>query len=293
MSAPKKPSKTRALWLGVSLVLALLSAPIAVAKDKTPRDQAEAIKWVEDSLKRAGMANIQVGPEYVLFADARKNSYGIALARVISSEVTTHPENGFPHSYVTWQDYSHDKPEYVSWVSGLFGNGEYGEAVKFKAALDFLSGAARDEVDAKMTSEFAQFQIQAKAWREAAAKPAMPESAREHQVLAEYAFKEQHADKAMVEYNAALSIFPCWPDGQYNLATMAGEKKLYGTAILHMKEFLELVPNSPDTLAGKDSIIIWRDKLQALRAVAAKNNPDESNQRAKGSLFQQVGENSK
>jgi tetratricopeptide (TPR) repeat protein len=286
--------KNRLLFCTLALGLALhallpLNLAARVGRDaKQPRDQEEAVKWMQDSLKHAGMLNIRINSEYVLFDDARSHSYGIALPRVISSEVSAHPESGLPHSFVTWQDYAHDKPEYVSWVSGLLGNGEYGEAVKFKGALDFLSAAARADYDLKAASEFAQFQAQAKTWRDATTKPAMPEEAREHQVLAEYAYKEQNIEKAMNEYAAALAIFPCWPDGQYNLATMAGEKKLYGTAVLHMKEYLELVPQSQDTQAAKDSIIIWRDKLQSLRDLAAKNNAVENNRQTGGSFFTQT-----
>jgi hypothetical protein len=269
----------------------LLGTNVAMAREKGPRDQAEAVQWIEDSLKHAGMVNIQVNPQYILFADARKNSYGIALARVISSEVTPHyvMENGLPHSYVTWQDYAHDKPEDVAWVSGLFGNGESGEAVKFKAALDFLSVGARADSDAKMTSEFAQFQVQAKAWRDAAVKPAMPEAAHEHQVLAEYAFKEKDTDKAINEYTAALGVYSYWPEGQFNLATLAGEKKLYAVAVLHMKEYLELVPDSPDAQAAKDSVIIWRDKLQTLQTAVNSNGSASPS----GSMFQQISRDRK
>jgi len=111
-----------------------------------------------------------------------------------------------------------------------------------------------------------QFQAQAKAWREASPKPVMPEAAREHQVLAEYAFKQRETEKAVREYKSAIDIFPTWPEGQFNLATLAGEQKDYDTAILHMKEYLELVPDSPDAQAAKDSVIIWRDRISSFQA---------------------------
>ena len=112
----------------------------------------------------------------------------------------------------------------------------------------------------------------------------MPESAREHQVLAEYAFKEKDTDKAIKEYSAALDIFPTWPEGQFNLATLAGEKKFYETAIFHMKEYLELVPESSDALAAKDSVIIWKDKVASLYAAADAGNGSPA-QLKKVSLF--------
>jgi tetratricopeptide (TPR) repeat protein len=60
------------------------------------------------------------------------------------------------------------------------------------------------------------------------------------------AFKEKDTEKAIREYIAALDVFPTWPEGQFNLTTLAGEKKYYELAVLHMKEYLELTPNSPD-----------------------------------------------
>jgi tetratricopeptide (TPR) repeat protein len=284
--------RSAAHYLIVGLVAYGLASQCAFARGpEVPRDQAEAIKWLEDGLKHAGMVNINVNSQYVLFADGAKNSYGIALARVISSEVRSRPEmrDGFPHSYVTWQDYAHDKPESVSWVSGLFGNGGIGDAKEFKSALDFLSAAARNEFEAKATLEFAQFQVAAKSWRETAVKPPMPDAAHDHQVLAEYAFKEKDTDKAINEYTAALGIYPYWPEGQFNLATLAGEKKLYAVAVFHMKEYLELVPDSPDAQAAKDSVIIWRDKLQTLQTAVNSN----VNASASGSMFQQISSDKK
>jgi len=174
---------------------------------------------------------------------------------------------------VTWQDYAHDNSEYVQ--RPYYRGGETKDE-KLKAALEYLAASAREQVKAQYDSQLEQFKGQAKSWREVAAKPAMPESAREHQVLAEYAFKEKDTDKAIKEYMAALDIFPTWPEGQFNLATLAGEKKFYETAMFHMKEYLELVPESPDAQAAKDSVIIWKDKVNTI--YAASGNSDSSPQ---------------
>jgi len=40
-------------------------------------------------------------------------------------------------------------------------------------------------------------------------------------------------------------------------------------ATLHMKEYLELTPDSPDAQAARDSMIIWRDKLKTVLADSA------------------------
>ena len=111
--------------------------------------------------------------------------------------------------------------------------------------------------------------------------PARPGPAREHQVLAEYAFKEKNADKAISEYMAALSIFPTWPEGQFNLATLAGEKHFYETAVFHMKEYLELVPESSDAQSAKDAVIVWKDRLNSLPVVSANTAGGQSREKYK------------
>ncbi len=238
----------------VGLGCLLLGSQLAMAREKGPRDQEEAIDWAQTALAKEGYRNIQVNSQYILFADA-KGSYGIALARIVS---TAEEYSGGYVYRVFWQDYARDQRDALAFTPR--------HVDKFKEALDFLATNARQEAAANDAREFGGFQIQAKSWREAAVKPAMPEAAREHQVLAEFAFKEKNVDKAVSEYSAALSIFPTWPEGQYNLATLAGEKKMYEVAIQHMREYLEMMPDSPDSQAARDSIIIWKDKLQSALA---------------------------
>lgn len=237
----------------------LLGSQWAMAREKGPRDQAEAIEWAQTALAKSGYRNIQVNPQYILFADA-KGSYGIALARIVA---TSSEYSGGYTWRVFWQDYARDQRDALVVVPRHMD--------KFKEALDYLATNARQEAAVNDAREFAGFQAQAKSWREAAVKPTMPEAAREHQVLAEFAFKEKNVDKAVSEYSAALSIFPIWPEGQYNLATLAGEKKMYDVAIQHMREYLEMMPDSPDAQAARDSIIIWKDKLQTALANSTLN----------------------
>lgn len=228
--------------------------------EKVAADQAEAMKWINESMKRWFTIE-QFDDQYLRFSTSnRQFHFGIALARVVSVRMGGDPAH--PNDCtVSWQDYSHDREECVMIYS----------ADKFEAGLRFLSQAAREQEQAQQDATLAQFHSQAKVWREAATKPAMPEAAREHQVLAEYAFKEKETEKAIREYQAALDIFPTWPEGQFNLATLAGEQKYYDTAIFHMKQYLELAPDAPDVPAAKDSIIIWRDRISTL-IQAAENN---------------------
>jgi hypothetical protein len=238
-------------------------------KEVIASDKQEAIKWVEEGLGW-GLKDIKVTDQYVLYTSVDgKYNYGIALARIAWTKFSNEADGRYMMARVTWQDYAHDTTEYVQ--RPYYRGGEAKDE-KLKAGLDFLAAAARQQAKAQMDSQLDQFKAQARAWREASAKPVMPESAREHQVLAEYAFKEKDTDKAIKEYSAALDIFPTWPEGQFNLATLAGEKKFYETAIFHMKEYLELVPESTDAQAAKDSVIIWRDKVASLYTAAETGN---------------------
>jgi tetratricopeptide (TPR) repeat protein len=269
MRGKKQSFAVAAFVLGMTMIIpAGLSSQIAMKSTRQPgrrhekvaSDKAEATKWINESMKRWYSIE-QFDDQYLRFTSAdRRFHFGIALARVIS--VRMGGDAARPgYCTVSWQDYSHDSEDCIP----IYG------ADKFEAGLRFLSDAAREQEQAQQDAALQQFRAQAKTWREAAAKPAMPEGAREHQVLAEYAFKEKETEKAIREYQAALDIFPTWPEGQFNLATLAGERKYYDTAIFHMKQYLELSPEAADVQAAKDSIIIWRDRISTL-IQAAENN---------------------
>lgn len=284
--------RTSTRW-GVGLLLALLPGQAAFARQKPPGDEAEAIQWVQDALKFTGTCPVaQVDSQYIVC----RGSFGIALARVVSIGSNFDTAGGYPHFYVTWKDYSHDQQESVSWSQApiTFSKAAPHHQERFEAALTYMVANARQEASANDDQAFVQFQTQAKAWREAAVKPAMPEEAHDHEVLAEFAFKQKDTEKAINEYTSALSVFPTWPEGQFNLATLAGEKKLYDVAVLHMKEYLELVPESPDAQAAKDSVIVWRDQLKtALSNSNLQSGTGETTPQAKGNLWQQAQANRK
>jgi hypothetical protein len=266
-------AKKSFVMIGLALSLATLllqpQASFARKKEVIPSDKQEAITWVEQGLAW-GHKNIKVSDQYVLWtSEDGKYNFGIALARLAWIRFSNETENRYVMARVTWQDYAHDNPEYVQ--RPYYRGGEAKDE-KLKAAMEFLAADARQQVKAQLDSQLDGFKAQAKSWREASVKPAMPEAAREHQVLAEYAFKEKDTDKAIKEYSSALDIFPTWPEGQFNLATLAGEKKFYETAIFHMKEYLELVPESPDAQAAKDSVIIWKDKVSSIYAASANTD---------------------
>jgi tetratricopeptide (TPR) repeat protein len=261
-------------------VVALCLLPQAVfahkPKDLEPQDQAQAQQWVEQGLDH--FKNVKVTDQYITYSDSQ-NNYGIALPRIVWTNYTEKVINRSLYELVQWKDYSLEPN--IGFVQERFTHGNEKHMQRFRAALDYLAAAARQQVKTQYDAQYQQFETQLKPWREAAVKPAMPEAAREHQVLAEYAFKEKDEEKAIREYMAALAVYPTWPEGQFNLATLAGEKKYYELAVMHMKEYLELVPDSPDAQAAKDSIIIWRDKLSTLMA---QEENAQAQQQSKGML---------
>jgi hypothetical protein len=37
---------------------------------------------------------------------------------------------------------------------------------------------------------------------------------------------------------------------------------IYGQAVIHMKRYLELRPDDPDTQAARDQVVIWQAKIK-------------------------------
>jgi tetratricopeptide (TPR) repeat protein len=261
---------------GALLLLLLVPITAFAKKDRVPADRAEAEKWISDATHRQYRVD-RLDDQYLLYSSWDGSvHFGIALARISSIHIDFNRQTGFE---VVWHDYTRDNNE----SAPLYTKGR---SESFAAALEYLATAAREHLKAEDDAAMEQFVPQATAWRAANPKPQMAENAREHQVLAEYAFKNRETEKAIKEYKAAVAIFPTWPEGQFNLATLAGEQKDYDTAILHMKQYLELVPDSPDAQNAKDSIIVWKDRLNS--AFQADNSQEQSNS-LKNASYQQHG----
>lgn len=109
---------------------------------------------------------------------------------------------------------------------------------------------------------FAGFQEEAKAWRALPVKPAIPEDVRRFQLLAEDAIKNKNFEVAVDYYEQGLDVSSLWPEGQFNAALLYGEMGIYGQAVIHMKRYLELRPDAPDTQAARDQIVIWQAKIR-------------------------------
>jgi hypothetical protein len=106
------------------------------------------------------------------------------------------------------------------------------------------------------------FEAQAQAYRAAATKPELPESAREFKVRAESAVAEKRFLDAVEAYDRALQIAPWWPQGHFNAALVLGELKTYGLAVQEMQRYLALVPDAANARQAQDKIYAWRGKLE-------------------------------
>lgn len=127
-------------------------------------------------------------------------------------------------------------------------------------ALRILSQDARQDLVKDNDAAFEQFKqgcgpyVAQKNW------PAMPEEAREHQVLADNAYRESDFDKAIGEYTAAVGAYPCWPQGWRQRGQLQGQGHYYMGAYNSLRHYLYLAPDAPDAAALRDQLIIWRDK---------------------------------
>jgi tetratricopeptide (TPR) repeat protein len=240
------------LFLLVQLVI-FSQAAIAFSEGKPPKDLEEAKKWFQKGFEAYGFleTQFQMDEERTTFTckDKDNQAYDLNFATVISIALT-HEKSGVWR--VTFLNYTDNE-------SHSYQDIKRDRAEQFEQALRFLVHQAIQNVGAAMTAKFDKFQPQAETWRKSAVKPKMPDVAYEHKVLAENAYKDKDLVKALIEYDAALNSFPTWPEGQFNLALIAGEMKRYRSAVLHMEEYLALVPDAPDAQAARDKIIIWKD----------------------------------
>jgi hypothetical protein len=135
-------------------------------------------------------------------------------------------------------------------------------AQAFVDAFNFLNSAYLHRDAAKDDAELNDFSAAAKAWRESATKPPLPDAAYREKVLAEESIREKDMESAIVHYEKGLKAEPLWPQGHFNVALLDAEIEDYYYAIWHMKRYLALLPDAPDAQAARDKLIIWENKAQ-------------------------------
>lgn len=184
----------------------------------------------------------------------------VQLTSLLPDSIIVSYSPGGAYTYPAWKvSYT----EYVQlhqyyWLSSTWSQTD---AENVARALKILVLDARHELDGILATNLGKFKETCQSWHSLQEKPPMPEEAQRHKVLAENAFRENDMDKATDEYMNALKIYPCWPEGQHNVASILGDTGWYTGAIAHMKYYLELVPNASYSQADRDKIIIWQDKM--------------------------------
>jgi tetratricopeptide (TPR) repeat protein len=111
-------------------------------------------------------------------------------------------------------------------------------------------------------TSFAEFLGRARTWQQLAQKPALPKEAWKCRVLGDNAVQNKEFIKAAEYYEQGLTIEPMWPAGQFNAAMIYGELRIYPLAAMHMKRYLTLKPDAPDSKVDQEKEYIWEEKAK-------------------------------
>jgi tetratricopeptide (TPR) repeat protein len=127
--------------------------------------------------------------------------------------------------------------------------------------------AERQVVEARANAERrradeAAFSQAAEAWRSANPRPAISVDADTERILAEAAFQDKDLARSKAHYERALSAYPVWPEGNFNLALIHSALHEWSMAVFYMRRYLDLVPDAPDAKTSREQVIIWEDKAE-------------------------------
>ncbi len=153
-------------------------------------------------------------------------------------------------------------PEEVLWTidGGLNSSLRRENAIKLADALHALRSARAGKIDDE--TKFAEVAAQ---YRTAAPKPILPEEARKFQVQAEFALDNKRYADAARFYGEGLKIAPWWTMGRFNRALLLAETGSYREAMVEMRRFIQLEPESPDARLAQDRIYQWEAAAQLNR----------------------------
>jgi hypothetical protein len=227
----------------------------------------EARKVFKDEMERTPLVknvvfHIQPGEvRYIEYTDPSKNRVDvIQLTSLLPDSIVVSYKPGAAFRYPAWKvsytDYVQKHKYY--WLSSSWSKSDAESAAK---ALKVLVLDARRDLDQILAANLEKFRLSCQSWQALQEKPPIPEEALQHKVLAENASREKRLDIATDEYLNALKAYPCWPEGQFNAASILGDTGWYTAAVAHMQYYLELVPDAPDAQVARDRITAWQGKL--------------------------------
>lgn len=195
---------------------------------------------------------------YIAFTDPSTHAAEeVTLATVLTPSITV---SYSPGSTVTAPGWKVSYTEYVQMHEYYFLSSTWSQsdAEAVAGALRVLVRDARENGAEVIAAGLEKFKVTCRSWRQERAP--MPAEARQHMQAARDAYQARDLDKAGDEYLAALKDFPCWPEGQFNAASILGETGWYTGAVTHMRRYLELVPDASDAQAARDKIVEWTAK---------------------------------
>ena len=107
-------------------------------------------------------------------------------------------------------------------------------------------------------------------------KPAVPEEARRHYVMAKTLFeaakKPEDFGDSIAEFKAALLIAPWWPEANRNLGLALEAAQRFDEAITYVKLYMTTNPGEENTRAAQDEIY----KIEAKKRLAGKTARESS-----------------
>ena len=230
-------------------------------------DVVEARRMFKMEIERTPLVknvvfHIQPGEaRYIEYTDPSKNTVDVVqLTSLLPDSIAVSYSPGGAFRYPAWKvSYmEHAQKHKYYWLSSSWSKSDAGNAAR---ALKILVLDARQGLDGILAENFAKFKLACQSWHAAQEKPQIPEEALRHKVLAENAFREKKLDKAVDEYLDALKTYPCWPEGQFNAASILGNTGWYTGAVAHMKYYLELVPDASDAQFAREKIVTWQNKI--------------------------------
>lgn len=232
-----------------------------------PPDIIEARRVFKSEMERTPLvANVvfhtQAGEaRYIEYTDpANKRVDVIQLTSLLPDSIVVSYKPGGAFRYPAWKvsymDYVQKHKYY--WLSSSWSKADAESAAK---ALKLLVLDARRDLDQTLAANFEKFRQSCMSWRALAEKPAIPDEVLRHKALAEDAYREKKFDQAANEYLNALKIYPCWPEGQFNAASILGNTGWYTAAVAHMQYYLELAPDASNAQLVRDKIAAWQGKI--------------------------------
>lgn len=230
-------------------------------------DVIEARRVLKAELERTPLVknvvyHIQTGEaRYIEYTDPGKNTADvIQLTSLLPDSIVVSYKPGGAFRYPAWKlsytDYVQKHKYY--WLSSSWSKSNAENAAK---ALKIMVLDARHDLDGILAEKFEQFKLSCRPWQALQEKPPIPDEALRHQALAENAFREKQLDKATDEYLDAVKVYPCWPEGQFNAASILGDTGWYTGAVAHMEYYLELVPDAANAQLARDRMAAWQDKI--------------------------------